>query len=274
MTALFSLAEKTALIPGGTGVLGLAIAAAMRDAGAQVVVASRSSRNVDAAVSQLREKGSGAWGVCMDACDGDSVREGLAEAESLAGPVSILVNAAGGNLPDATAIVPDRTFFDLDVNALRKVVDLNLFGGALVPSMIVGKAMAERNVPSSIVNITSATALRPVTRVAGYAAAKAAAANATEWMAIHFAHELKVPIRVNALLPGFFLTEQNRFLLTNEDGSLSERGQSIVSGTPMRRFGEAHELGGAAVFLASQAASFVTGTTLIVDGGFNVFAGV
>ncbi len=274
MTTGRALEGRTAFVPGGTGVLGLAIASAMGEAGARVVVGSRSAQKVDAAVSELRARGHEAFGAIVDACDKSSVETAFAEAESLAGPVTILVNAAGGNLPEATAIAPERTFFDLDIDALRRVVDLNLFGGALVPAMVAGRAMAARGIPASIVNITSAAALRPITRVVGYAAAKAAAANATQWMAVHFARDLKVPVRVNGLLPGFFLTEQNRFLLTKEDGSLSERGRSIVAATPMGRFGEAHELGGAAVFLASDAASFVTGTTIVVDGGFDAWAGV
>ncbi|MDK2971643.1 MAG: hypothetical protein PWP23_1398 [Candidatus Sumerlaeota bacterium] len=272
--SLFRLDGRTALVTGGSGVLGGAMARGLAQAGARVALAARTAKNVEAAAADLRSHGAQAIGVAMDACETGAIRAAVEKVERELGPVDILVNAAGGNQAGATTLAPERTFAQLDPDALRKVVDLNLFGGAMLPALVVGQCMIEHNVAGSIINITSVSAATPLTRVAGYSAAKAAVGSFTQWLAVHLALELNAPIRVNAIMPGFFLTEQNRFLLTNEDGSLTERGRTIIEHTPMKRFGSPGELAGACVFLASPASKFVTGTTLTVDGGFTAFSGV
>ncbi len=271
---LFRLDGCTALVTGGTGVLGKALATGLGLAGARVAVASRTRASVEATVEELRALDIAAHGVVLDVCDLPSLQAAANEIERELGTVDILVNAAGGNRPEATAVLPERSFFQLDPQAIRNVMDLNLMGGAVLPSMVFGERMVQADVSGKIVNISSVAALEPLTRVMGYAASKAAVANFTQWLAVHFARELNVPIRVNALMPGFFLTEQNRFLLTDEEGLLTERGRQILEHTPMGRFGTAQELVAACVYLCSPAASFVTGTTLTVDGGFTAFSGV
>jgi NAD(P)-dependent dehydrogenase (short-subunit alcohol dehydrogenase family) len=186
--------------------------------------------------------------------------------------VGILVNGAGGNLPAATT-GPEKPFFHLDPEALRRVVDLNLFAGAMVPCQAVGERLAARGEGGSIINIASMAALQPLTRVVGYSAAKAAVANFTRWLAVHLARDLGVPVRVNALAPGFFLTGQNRYLLMAGE-ELTPRGREILGHTPMGRFGDPRDLVGTAVWLAGPASAFVTGIVVPVDGGFAAFGGV
>ena len=188
--------------------------------------------------------------------------------------MDILVNAAGGNLPTATT-APQQRFFDLPLEALDNVIKLNLFAGAILPAQVFGRAMAEHSAGGVILNISSMNALRPLTRIPGYSAAKAAVSNFTQWLAVHMAQEYNPRIRVNALAPGFFLTDQNRFLLTESaTGELTERGQTILAHTPMARFGQPDDLAGTVVWLCSDAAAFVTGVVLPIDGGFSAFSGV
>ena len=187
------------------------------------------------------------------------------------GAVDLLVNAAGGNLPGAT-LTPDQTFFDLAPDAMRGVMELNFFGSFL-PSQVFAKAMVDRGA-GAIVNVSSMAAIQSVTRVAGYSAAKAAIDNFTRWLATTLAKQHGEKLRVNAIAPGFFVAEQNRRLLLNEDGSLTARGQAIIDNTPMGRFGEPEELLGALLWLLSDASRFVTGTVVPIDGGFSVFSGV
>lgn len=274
LESLFGLKGQTALITGGSGVLGEAMARGLGLAGARIYIAARTKEKVAKVVESLGEKGIEAHAVAMDATAPESVEAALAAIAGAGHGVDILLNAAGGNQPQATAMPGERTFFDLGLDALRQVVDLNLFGGAVIPSMVVGKAMHASGRPCSIINITSVAADLPITRVAGYGAAKAAVANFTQWLSTHLNMELNASIRVNAIMPGFYLTEQNRFLLTNADGSLTARGHKIIDNTPMNRFGGPDELIGATVYLASRASSFVTGTTVVVDGGFTSYAGV
>jgi NAD(P)-dependent dehydrogenase (short-subunit alcohol dehydrogenase family) len=251
------------------------MARALAQAGASVAISGRNLEKAAVRAAELQREGHAAAGFGFDATDQEATRAAAEQAaDAFGAPVSILVNAAGGNSPDATAIAPERTFFDLSPRALREVFDANLMAGCLAPTQAIGKAMADSGLSCSIINITSVAAIQPLTRVLGYAAAKAAVENATRWLAVHFAKELRAPIRVNAIMPGFFLTEQNRFLLTIEDGGLSPRGRLIVDNTPMGRFGEPDELGGAVVYLASESSRFVTGSILAVDGGFTAFSGV
>lgn len=260
---------------GGSGVLGLAMARALAQAGASVAICGRDAGKAESRAQELAREGFAATGFGFDASDREAAHAAAERAAGLFGaPVSILVNAAGGNRPEATAMVPERTFFDLNPEALREVFDSNLMAGCLMPTQAIGRIMADTGLPCSIINITSVAAMQPLTRVLGYAAAKAAVENATCWLAVHFAKELHARIRVNAIMPGFFLTEQNRYLLTTESGELSARGKLIVDNTPMGRFGDPSELGGAVVYLASEASAFVTGSVLAVDGGFTAFSGV
>jgi NAD(P)-dependent dehydrogenase (short-subunit alcohol dehydrogenase family) len=266
----FRLDGKVALLTGAAGVLGAACARALAEAGAKVWVSDLREGVAKALVDELRRDDLQATGLCIDVLN----RTQLEVARGVVGDIDILVNLAGGNLERATTSA-DRPFFDLPLDALKQVVDLNLFGGAILPSQVFGRQMAERESGAVIVNIASMGALRPLTRVPGYSCAKAAVSNFTRWLAVHMAQEYDPRIRVNAIAPGFFVTEQNRFLLTDPDTSeLTERGRIIIRHTPMNRFGVAEDLGGAIVWLCSDAAAFVTGVVLPVDGGFSAFSGV
>ncbi|MFC1601560.1 SDR family oxidoreductase [Candidatus Sumerlaeota bacterium] len=273
LEALMRLDGKVALITGGGGVLGAAMGKGLGLAGAKVALCDLAADKAADAAAQLAELEIVARGAAMDAFDKESIERALADIEAELGPVDILVNAAGGNVGEAT-VSPEQTFFDLPGEALSKVVGLNLLAGAVYPSQVIGRRMAERNKPASIINVSSMNAFRPLTRIVGYSAAKAAVSNFTQWLAVYMARELESSVRVNALAPGFFLTEQNRYLLTEEDGSLTERGQTIIGHTPMGRFGEPDDLIGATVWLASEASAFVTGIVLPLDGGFSAFSGV
>lgn len=189
------------------------------------------------------------------------------------GQIDILVNCVGGNRPNATTS-PDRTFFDLTENALEEVIRLNFLGGTVLPCRHFGRSMVNNPNGGSIINISSMAAWLPLTRVAGYSAAKAAVENFTKWLAVHLAQEHGRKVRVNAIAPGFFRTDQNRFLLEDEQGKLTERGRVILERTPLGRFGEPEDLAGAAVWLASDASRFVTGAVIPVDGGFSAYSGV
>jgi NAD(P)-dependent dehydrogenase (short-subunit alcohol dehydrogenase family) len=268
---IFSLDGKVAVITGGTGVLGGAMARGLAAAGARVGVLGRRQANADAMAATIQAEGGTAMALPADVLD----KEQLQKAHSLVldawGRVDILVNAAGGNVPDAT-VFGDLTFFDLDQAAVEQVMALN-FTGTLLPSQVFGETMAAQS-SGSIINISSMAAQRPLTRVIGYAAAKSAIDNLTRWLAIDLAQKHGPGMRVNAIAPGFFIGEQNRALLLNADDSLTARGQQIIDHTPMERFGEPDELVGTAVWLASDAARFVTGIVVPVDGGFSAYSGV
>ena len=268
---IFSLAGKTALVTGGSGVLGSKMAEALGLAGARVAVAALAGHEETA--RELSGKGVKAMGLRMDAMNRKEVGEVLKLVTKEMGPVDILLNGAGGNVKEATTS-PELGFFDIPLEALEKVVGLNLFAGAIIPSQVVGKAMADSGRSCSIINISSMNAFRPLTRIAGYSAAKAAVNNFTQWLAVHLARECGGRIRVNAIAPGFFSTAQNKFLLWDEKGGLTERGKAIISHTPMGRFGEPGDLAGTVVWLASDASAFITGAVIPVDGGFNAFSGV
>lgn len=269
---LFDLRGKTILITGAGGVLMSAIAIALGRRGARIAALGRTAAKLEPVVEAIRAAGGEAVAVSADVLEPVAMRRAADETISRFGAIDILINGAGGNQPGATT-APDRSFFDLPADALRAVVDLNLMG-AILPSQIVGRHMADRR-QGVILNVSSMSAIRPLTRVLGYGAAKAALDNFTRWLAVHMAQHYSPDIRVNAIAPGFFLTEQNRFLLTNEaDGSLTERGRQVLTHTPMGRFGAPEDLIGATVWLLSPASRFVTGIVVPVDGGFSAFSGV
>lgn len=269
--ALFDLSGRVALVTGAGGVLMRAVAVELGRRGVRVAALGRTPEKLAPVVKDIQDAGGTAVAVPGDVLDVDSMRRAAETVIAHFGAIDFLINGAGGNQPQATAS-PDRSFFDLSPDALRAVVDLNLMG-AIIPSQIVGRHMAERK-QGVILNVSSMSAVRPLTRVVGYGAAKAALDNLTRWLAVYMAQTFSPAIRVNAIAPGFFLTEQNRFLLTREDGSLTERGQQILAHTPMGRFGAPEDLIGATVWLLSPGARFVTGTVIPVDGGFSAFSGV
>lgn len=271
MANLFDLNGKTALLTGGTGVLGTAMARGLLAAGARVGLLSRNPDNLLDAKKQLGGQAGDVILLRGDVTDVDSLREAARQIQQQWGKLDILVNAAGGNRPGAT-IGPDQSFFDLSIEDFAGVSKLNL-DGTVIPSLIFGKLITE-NGTGCIVNISSMAAERAITRVVGYSAAKAGVDNFTKWLAVEMARKYEGKVRVNAIAPGFFIGEQNRRLLLNEDDSLTERGKTIIRNTPMNRFGEAEELISTLVYLCADASSFVTGIVVPVDGGFSAFSGV
>lgn len=269
MTNLFNVKDKVVVITGGTGILGRAIAAHLAEEGAKVVILGRKVTIGNEIVSEIKAKGGEAMFLVTNVLDAAVLEQNLNDVLEAYGRVDALLNAAGGNMPGAT-IAPTGTFFDLKVEEFQKVLELNLTGTVL-PTQIFLKPMVEQKA-GCIVNFSSMAAFRPLTRVAGYAAAKAGISNFTTFIATEVAKKFGEGIRVNAIAPGFFLTEQNRTLLTNPDGSYTERGQDVIRQTPFGRMGRAEELCGTIQYLISDASSFVTGTVAVVDGGFNVFA--
>jgi NAD(P)-dependent dehydrogenase (short-subunit alcohol dehydrogenase family) len=272
LQSLFSLHDKTAVITGGGGVLGRALALALARAGAKVVVMSLHMQSAQKVAEAIQAEGRQAMALACDVTDGVALAGAYQLIRQTFGPIDILVNGAGGNRPQATTS-PTQPFFQLDPNALEQASKLN-FMGTLLPCQIFGEGMAERS-QGCIVNISSMAALRTITNVVAYSAAKSAVTNFTQWLAVHMAQQYSPRIRVNALAPGFFLTEQNRFLLTNEhDGSFTLRGQAILAHTPAQRLGEPEDLVSTLLWLVSPASSFVTGVVVPVDGGFSIFSGV
>ena len=271
MTKLFDLTGKTALITGGTGVLGTAMARGLADAGANTVILGRRKESGDELVKLIKSQGARSMFVKADVLNATDLLAAKELVLKEFGAIDILVNATGGNLPGAI-IMPEQSFFDLKMDEFEKVVDLNLTGTVL-PCKVFGEEMAKRK-KGVIINIASMASLRPITRVVGYSASKAAVDNFTHWLAIEMAKKFGEGIRVNAIAPGFFITEQNRKLLTNPDGTYTLRGESAIRQTPFARFGLPEELVGTLIWLCSDASKFVTGVTVPVDGGFNVFCGV
>ncbi len=262
---LFDLSDEIAVVLGGTGVLGGAMAEALARHGAQVAVVGRNAERGELRVASIRNAGGTALFVAADALDRSSLEEARSTIEENLGPISVLVNATGGNHPKAT-LPPGSDFCQLPLDAWRQVFDLNLVGGVLLPCQVFGESMVRRK-RGSIINIASMSGMIPLSRVVAYSAAKAAVINLTRFLAREWA---TASVRVNAISPGFFPAEQNRSLLFQEDGSYTDRGRQIIDHTPMARFGEPSELGGAVVWLASpQGSSFVTGQNIVVDGGFS-----
>ena len=268
---LFDLKDQVAVVTGGAGVLGQEMVKALSGAGAQVVILGRNQEKGEAFAKTIQSDGGRCIFIQADVTRQSDVSQARQKIHEQFGPVSILINAAGGNMSGAT-IMPDKTFLDLDVEAFRQVVDLNLLG-TVIPSHEFAKdfVAARRGV---IVNISSMAASRPITRVTGYAAAKSAIDNFTRWLSVEMSRKFGEGIRVNAIAPGFFITEQNRNLLTNADGSFTPRGEAVLAHTPFGRFGNPDDLSGTLIWLCSDASRFVTGIVVPVDGGFSAFAGV
>lgn len=269
MSKLFDIQGHVVVITGGTGVLGRCIAKYLAQEGARVVVLGRKEAVGQEVVTDIVAQGGEACFLKADVMDQGQMEEVCNEVLARYGRVDALLNAAGGNMPGAT-IAPDQTFFDLKAEEFQKVLSLNLTG-TVIPTQVFLRPMAERG-KGAIVNFSSMAAFRPMTRVCGYAAAKAGISNFTAYMATECARKFGEGIRVNAIAPGFFITEQNRSLLTNPDGTFTQRGQDVIRQTPFGRMGEPDELCGTIHYLISDAAKFVTGTVAVVDGGFNAFA--
>lgn len=268
---LFGLEGKVAVITGGGGVLASEIGIGLAKAGMKLAFIDIDENAAKRAAHFIIEQGGDAIGLQANVLVLDSLKTTRDRIVELYGKIDLLLNAAGGNLPGAT-IPEDKTVFDLEISDLDKVTDLN-FKGTVLPSIVFGEVMAKQR-SGNIINISSMAALQSITRVVGYSAAKAAVSNFTMWMAMEMAQKFEGSVRVNAIAPGFFIGHQNRAVLLNPDGSLTERSHKVIANTPMGRFGEAHELIGAVLFLAGNSASFVTGVVLPVDGGFSTYSGV
>ena len=267
--SLFDIKDQVVVITGGTGVLGRAIGSHLAREGAKVVRLGRRKDVGEELAEDIRKQGGHATFMVCDVTDIEAVNQVRDEVVRLYGRVDALLNAAGGNMPGAT-IPPGKTLFDVQVEEFQRVLNVNLTG-TLIPTQAFLKPMTEAG-HGSIVNFSSMAAFRPLSRVMGYAAAKAGISNLTAFLANEVASKFSPCIRVNAIAPGFFLTDQNRSLLTTPDGELTERGNDIIRQTPFKRFGKPEELCGTIQYLISEASAFVTGTVAVVDGGFNVFA--
>ncbi len=272
LTQWYNFTGKTVVITGGTGILGGEMACALVGFGANVAVLDRNP-NLPEELKKPMDAGPGKYLVVYgDVLARESLEKAADAIRAAFGNVDMLINAAGGNHPQATTSA-DLSFFDLSDEALSSVFDLNVVG-TILPSQVFGRIMAEKN-EGIILNISSMSAFTPLTRIPGYSAAKAAVSNFTQWLAVHMAQEYSPHIRVNAIAPGFFLTKQNRFLLTDEEsGELTQRGQKIIDHTPMARFGNPEDLLGSVLWLLSPASDFVTGVVLPIDGGFAAYSGV
>lgn len=270
-TSLFSLKGKKIAFSGATGVLGKSMSLYLAAEGAEILILGRTPAKVEELVKDIQAAGGKAYGYICDVIDEKSVQSAFSQIENEHGYLDILINAAGGNMPGAV-ITPEKTLQDLELDGLRKVMDLNYLGTA-IPSKILFPLML-KNGKGNIINISSMAASRPMTRVMGYASAKAAIDNLTKFLSVELCAKHGPEYRVNAIAPGFFLTEQNRSLLTEKDGSLTGRGNQIISHTPMSRFGKPEDLNGALHWLCADASEFVTGTIVAVDGGFGAYSGV
>jgi NAD(P)-dependent dehydrogenase (short-subunit alcohol dehydrogenase family) len=270
---LFGLGGRVAVVTGGSGALGGAIAHGLAQAGARVAVLARGRGPIDALVETIARDGGEALGIEADVTERAQLESACERVLERWGRVDVLINAAGGNIPQAT-VSETRSFFDLSAEDFELALRLNLLGTVL-PSQVFARAMSEGEARDcSIVNISSLTARRPASRVVAYAAAKAGVENFTRWLAVELARHYGERIRVNAIAPGFFLAEQNRSLLLDAEGDLTERGRKIVQATPAGRFGAPDELVSTVLWLAGPGASFVNGTVATVDGGMDAFSGV
>ncbi len=272
LQALFDVRGRTAVITGGSGHFGRAMALALAQAGVHVAILGRHVETAQTVADTIQAEGGSALGIACDVLSHASLEQSREQITSAFGPVDMLINAAGGNSPEATTST-EQSFFDLDTEAANHVFGLN-FTGTFQSCQVFGRGMADRG-QGCIVNITSMSGLRPLTRVPAYSAAKAAIVNFTQWLAVHMAQEYSPGIRVNALAPGFFLTEQNRYLMVDaQSGAITPRGQTIIDHTPMGRLGAPEDLLGTLLWLVSPASAFVTGVVIPIDGGFSSFSGV
>lgn len=267
----FSLKGTVIVVTGGTGILGKSFVKALAEAGAKVCILGRSKEKADERVRMVEEMGAEGFAVVTDVMNEDSVREAKEQILNKWGTIDGLVNAAGGNIPGAT-IGPDQDLFDNKIGDTIKAIELNLYG-TIIPTLVFGEVIAKKG-KGSIINISSLAASLPITRVLGYTVAKHGVDGFTKWMATELALRYGDKIRVNAIAPGVFLTEQNRTLLTNPDGSYTDRANKFAQGTPFARLGDPSELEGTLVYLLSDASAFVSGETIFVDGGFNSWCGV
>ena len=271
MNDLFSIKGKVAVITGAGGVLGGSIANSFIEAGAKVVALDIRQEQLDVRIKELTANGGEAIGIVGNVLDIENLKKVADEIIAKWGCIDILLNIAGGNIPGAT-LAPDQPFFDMKIADWEKVTSLNM-NGTVYPSMVFGEVMAKQKC-GCIINVSSMAAYSAITRVPGYSAAKTAVSNFTQWLSTEMAMKYGDGIRVNAIAPGFFIGDQNRAVLINPDGSLTERSKKVLAKTPMGRFGDITELNGAVQFLCSEAASFITGIVLPVDGGFSSFSGV
>ncbi|NDV95350.1 SDR family oxidoreductase [Dysgonomonas sp. 521] len=271
MNELFSIKDRVTIITGGYGVLGSSIARYMATQGAIVIILGRSEESGRALAEEIKAGGGEATFFKSDVLDLNTLERNKKDILAEYGRIEILINIAGGNVPGAT-LAPGQPFFDMKIADWEKVTNLNL-NGTVYPSYIFGEAMAQQGY-GNIINITSMAAYSAITRVPGYSVAKTGISNFTQWLATEMALKYGDKVRVNAIAPGFFIGNQNRAVLINPDGSLTERSRKVLAKTPMKRFGDITELNGAVQFLCSDAASFITGAILPVDGGFSAFSGV
>jgi NAD(P)-dependent dehydrogenase (short-subunit alcohol dehydrogenase family) len=268
----YDFSGQAVVITGGAGILGGEIACALAGMGARLAILDLRLEPARALLARMGARAADAALIEADVLNVESLQKAAGEIAARFGRVDVLVNAAGGNQPQATT-GPDKKFFDLPAEALRWVFDLNLLG-TILPCQVFGRIMAQRG-SGIILNVSSMNAFRPLTRIPAYSAAKAGLSNFTQWLAVHMAQEYSPRLRVNAIAPGFFLTDQNRYLLRDRDtGELTARGRSILAHTPMGRFGDPEDLLGAVLWLLSPASAFVTGTIVPIDGGFSAFSGV
>lgn len=268
---LFGLKNKTIIITGGTGVIGREIASGFASAGSNVVLLGRNTETLHQITTGLQNKDGAVLGFGCDVLQKDNLEDVNNKVLDRFGKIDVLVNAAGGHVPGAVIGV-GQSVFDMKIDDFNKVTELNL-DGTVLSTLVFGKAMSEQKF-GSIINISSMASQRAITRALGYSTAKAAVEIFTKWVAMEMALKFSNGIRVNAVAPGFLITNQNRELLTNPDGSYTERGNKIIEMTPFKRFGKPEELIGVMLWLAGDASSFVTGTVIPIDGGFSSFSGV
>jgi len=266
------LKDKVIVVTGGTGVLGDTFNKAIANEGGAVCIIGRNKEKAEQRAAEIIAAGGNAIGLYADVLNEQDLQNANDIIVKKFGKIDGLVNGAGGNQP-AAVVQPEDDLFHLNMNALEQVMKLNLFG-SLLPTQVFGRSMMATSPSSSIVNISSVSAKTIITKVLGYSMAKAAIETYTKWFAVELGKRYGGKIRMNAIVPGFFLTEQNKTLLTNEDGSFTDRGNNVIAQTPMNRFGKPDELAAALVYLLSEDSSFVLGSTLEVDGGFTKFGGV
>jgi len=271
MNNLFEINKKVAVVTGGSGTLGGSISKYLAANGVKVAVIGRTRENVDLRLSKIRDAGGEGIGLVVDVLNVEELKRARVDILKKWGRIDILINTAGGNLPGAT-LTEEQTVFDMKIGDFNKVTDLNL-NGTVYPCLVFGEVMGEQK-SGSIINVSSMATMSSITRVPGYSVAKSGVEIFTKWLAMEMATKFSEKVRVNAIAPGFFISTQNEKVLLNPDGSFTERSKKVIAKTPMGRFGDIAELNGSVHYLCSDAASFVTGTIVPVDGGFSSFSGI